>query len=785
MTITPEDQPVVEPSNVSQAPSIPATPKVCAVNLSKGRKYFISGMLGPRIISYFIDTGAEISILPIGVYTNNLVKSPVTPPIDVRGFNGEIGATIEAKARVDIDFCPGELSADFYICQAPFAIIGADLLQSANLKLSLSTGDGELCVGDTRLRTMSSEKTAINELKRRKRMGVRKYKEEMKVEEDGRKYVKAAKKTKLAPHTVTFIPSKIIPHTSIEHAYSLLSFFDEEFKEIYIPSITFGAKAFPNLIPVHNETSREIEICEGFVFGEIIVHRSPGVAATSTAEVFHFQTVIDEIRSLDEEESGNIASVQSSRIIKPPQPPSLLSPPSLNHPPPSLNSPPSSLNHPPPFILASPKSFLPPPPANYASIPPPNSSGARRINIFSLNGVTEGGGGDGGGGGGGGGGDGGGRGGGGEEVGGNDDTPVKFSSLMDVGKVDSATLEKCRKDGIKFDLELDMVAPQIILDKTKKIKIKEEMEKSESCEYWKEKSHFLNQFELSNVDENQLPKLQNLLWAFRHIFYNESTPAQFRTGLTNIPPIHVARVPGLVPRHEKLRQVPDSKLAHLKKHISNLVQMGVLVPATDISDVYASPVHIVVEKRFIASKNKVEEKSRLTIDARAINETLAKSAYPLPLCDQFRRDIAKRNYKVFSNLDMKEMYHQIKCDQETSRKCFGVHALGRIFLSTRLLMGCKQAPSIAQSIVDQAFDHHENTKPFEDDFTVASTDEETHGQTDLPVAFATASYYNMLMCPRKCIFFAKEARILGHLIGEEKIPLSAEKIEKIKCLVYN
>ena len=355
---------------------------------------------------------------------------------------------------------------------------------------------------------------------------------------------------------------------------------------------------------------------------------------------------------------------------------------------------------------------------------------------------------------------------------------------MDVGKVDSATLEKCRKDGIKFDLELDMVAPQIILDKTKKIKIKEEMEKSESCEYWKEKSHFLNQFELSNVDENQLPKLHNLLWAFRHIFYNESTPAQFRTGLTNIPPIHIARVPGLVPRHEKLRQVPDSKLAHLKKHIANLVEMGVLVPATDVSGQYASPVHIVVEKRFIASKNKVEEKSRLTIDARAINETLAKSAYPLPLCDQFRRDIAKRNYKVFSNLDMKEMYHQIKCDQETSRKCFGVHALGRIWLSTRLLMGCKQAPSIAQSIVDQAFDHHENTKPFEDDFTVASTDEETHGQTDLPVAFATASYYNMLMCPRKCIFFAKEARILGHLIGEEKITLSAEKIEKIKSLPF-
>ena len=359
--------------------------------------------------------------------------------------------------------------------------------------------------------------------------------------------------------------------------------------------------------------------------------------------------------------------------------------------------------------------------------------------------------------------------------------PIDFSSLVGIGKVDPETLNNCRKHGIRFDMKIDAKEPSIVIGKHE-IEISVEKEKSRKCEFWPDKQAFLAEFELSNVPEQHLEPLGQLLWEFNHIFFNESHPEQFHAGL-NIPPVHVAQIPGITPRKEKVRQCPDSKLKYLKKHIENLLETGVITEVTDISDVYASPVHIVLEERYIASKDAVEQKSRLTVDARAINKTLMQTAYPLPLCDDFRRKIAKRGYKVFSNLDMASFYHQIPIDKETSKK-FGIHALGRIFMYTRLLMGCSQAPSIGQSIVDQAFDHHENTHPFEDDVTVASKSEEEHLQTDLPIALATASHYNMLMKAPKCVFFKNEARILGHLVGEEKITLSSEKIKKIRELPF-
>ena len=57
-----------------------------------------------------------------------------------------------------------------------------------------------------------------------------------------------------------------------------------------------------------------------------------------------------------------------------------------------------------------------------------------------------------------------------------------------------------------------------------------------------------------------------------------------------------------------------TKLAHLKKFVDDLTAQGVIEELDDAMDCYASPIHIVLEERFIASKNAVVTKARCTAD---------------------------------------------------------------------------------------------------------------------------------------------------------------------------
>ena len=144
---------------------------------------------------------------------------------------------------------------------------------------------------------------------------------------------------------------------------------------------------------------------------------------------------------------------------------------------------------------------------------------------------------------------------------------------------------------------------------------------------------FLAQFNISNVPDEELEELKDQLWSFRHIFFNEATPQQFEEGI-RADPVKIRFLPGQTPKRERARVCPDSKLEYLRQHVDQLTRMGVFEEIDQIGDVFASPVHVVVEQRFIAAKNTVEEKTRLCVDARNLNAVLGKSSYPLPDCSE-------------------------------------------------------------------------------------------------------------------------------------------------------
>ena len=129
---------------------------------------------------------------------------------------------------------------------------------------------------------------------------------------------------------------------------------------------------------------------------------------------------------------------------------------------------------------------------------------------------------------------------------------------------------------------------------------------------------------------------------------------------------------------------------------------------TQTEESCASAAHIVVEQRFLASENRSIVKSRFTADLRELNKCIADVSHPLPNMEEFRRNITKEGYKVFSNLDASSFYYQFKLEPESARKNFGILALGRVYYFLRLAMGYKNSPSIAQNIFLLAFVLFEN-----------------------------------------------------------------------------
>ena len=361
--------------------------------------------------------------------------------------------------------------------------------------------------------------------------------------------------------------------------------------------------------------------------------------------------------------------------------------------------------------------------------------------------------------------------------------PVPFTALVGVNKTPAEVLQKCLEDGIEMDLSMNIPEPKMEPN-TVEIDIDAERRKSGKCPYWPSKGEFLKNFDLSSTDGESARMAEELLWSFRHIFFNEEYPKQFQQGIQTKPIKMTLKQEGPPLKSEKMRRMNEKKVVHLKKHLQQLQEQGVIEELKDSTGCHLSPVHVVIEQRYVASQRKNVEKSRFVLDQRILNSKLEDAAYPIPFCDEFRRDIASEGYTVFSNCDCSSFYYQFKVEKVTARKLFGFAALGRVYYLKRLPQGCKLSPCYAQAFMDKVFRCHPNCRAFMDDLTIKSKSVEDHLKIDLPKTFAICSKYNILLKPSKCDLIRPDVRILGYQISRSAESLTSEKIDKIRAMSF-
>ena len=96
--------------------------------------------------------------------------------------------------------------------------------------------------------------------------------------------------------------------------------------------------------------------------------------------------------------------------------------------------------------------------------------------------------------------------------------------------------------------------------------------------------------------------------------------------------------------------MPPKELAELKVQFQELLDKGFIQPGTSPWDCLA----IFVKKK--------DNTLRLCVDYRPLNAVTIKNKYPLPLIDLLFDQLA--GAKVFSKIDLKSWYHQIKIKPE-------------------------------------------------------------------------------------------------------------------------
>ena len=732
-------------------------PVVNIASLSgKGAKFFVTAKSEDKTLTMFLDSAADVSLIPAKL-AEGMKQIKLKLPFKVSGFSSSVREVlITHQVELNLNFHPGQVKLRFYVSDIDNMILGTDNLRNKRLNLSLITGQNLFRVGQHLIRTKDTHTASKKEYKRRKGLGALTYRRELHHYTSTTAWMRSTVNVVLPPKTFTVVTAYIDSSKPIDDEHSLLSLFDSyhQPKEgtIIVPSITYEEKPDRYILPIENPTDKEIVICKNFIFGEVVTH--PSNSERNDVEVFSIAEIMLEVKRREEEEeerrkwqtpNEDAANWQATNQKTTNR--------SQDFPRNEASTSTVDSAHGASCSDGESQSRYTP---AFSDFNVSSASTKPKKNTEKSEGEFE-----------------------------KQESPQLFSNLHSRNKVDDDTLHKARRDGIIFDMEIEQEPLDCddYIEMIDDVDIDQERAKSKDCPFWPDREAFLSEFNFKDLEGGTKSEVEDLLWDFKHIFYNEKTPEQFKPGI-KCKPIKIETLPGAIPKKEKCRRISDKKLKYLKEHVEALTRMGVLEELKDATKCHCSPVHIVLESRYVASKGTTVEKSRFTADLRALNQVLPDSSYPLPDNEHFRQMCAEKGVKYWSNFDASQFFFQYKVDPESARKYLGIYALGRVFVMLSLAMGLKIAPQIVQFLTERMFRCHKNVKTFIDDLTTFSKTLMGHLRVDLPKTFAICSYYRILLKPSKADLVRHETRILGHSISESTMSLSSEKLEKIRSLTF-
>jgi hypothetical protein len=220
--------------------------------------------------------------------------------------------------------------------------------------------------------------------------------------------------------------------------------------------------------------------------------------------------------------------------------------------------------------------------------------------------------------------------------------------------------------------------------------------------------------------------------------------------------------PGTTPISKRPYRMPPNELAELKIQLQDLLDKGFIRPS---ASPWGCPILFVKKK---------DNSLRLCVDYRPLNTVTIKNKYPLPRIDILFDQLA--GAKVFSKIDLRSSYHQIKIKPSDIPK---IAFSARYGLYEYLVMsfGLTNAPAYFMYLMNSVFMPELNkfVVVFIDDILIYSKTKEDHAN-HIRVVLQRLRDHRLYAKFLKCEFWLDSVKFLGHTISSEVISVDPTKV---------
>ena len=218
-------------------------------------------------------------------------------------------------------------------------------------------------------------------------------------------------------------------------------------------------------------------------------------------------------------------------------------------------------------------------------------------------------------------------------------------------------------------------------------------------------------------------------------------------------------------RNQPYRKVAWAQLDELRQHLRQLLAHDIIRPSCSP---YSSPIVLVRKK---------SGDLRMCIDYRGLNARTVKDAYPLPRIDESFEALS--GAAVFSTIDLQSAYYQVEIADDDKAKTAFTTPLG-LYEFNRMPFGLCNAPATYQRLMQDMFrdDLFRVLLVYLDDVLVYSKTVEEHLER-LEIVLAKLQQHGLKLELRKCAFFQKKVKFLGHEVSSAGIATDREKIRAV------
>ena len=223
-------------------------------------------------------------------------------------------------------------------------------------------------------------------------------------------------------------------------------------------------------------------------------------------------------------------------------------------------------------------------------------------------------------------------------------------------------------------------------------------------------------------------------------------------------------IPRTPPISRRPYRMPANELAKLMKQLQDLLTKGLIHPS---SSEWGCPTLFV--------KKKMDNSLWMCVDYRPLNAVTIKNKYPLPRIDILFDQLSKA--KVFSKIDLRSGYHQIKIrPQDIPKTTFST----RYGLYKYLVMsfGLTNAHAYFMYLMNSVFmpELDKFVIVFIDDILVYSKNEQDH-EEHLRIVLTRLRDHQLYAKFSKCEFWLKTVPFLGHVLSENGISVDPSKVQ--------